>query len=68
MTGTVCMYRPDKQFGFILADETKTEVFFHASNKAADFTPIVGTRVTYRLAPPIRLGKALQAVDVQAVL
>lgn len=67
MTGIILMYRPDKQFGFILSDETKAEVFFHASNRVADFTPVVGTRVSYTLAPPIRLGQKMQAVNVQEV-
>jgi cold shock CspA family protein len=65
MNGIISMYHPAKQFGFILADETKTEFFFHISNVVVGLTPVVGTRVSFDLAPPIRLGQNSQAVKIQ---
>jgi cold shock CspA family protein len=68
MNGIISMYRPDRQFGFVLVPETKTEYFFHIRNVFAGFTPVPGTHVSFVLAPPIRLGQKPQAVNVQEVL
>jgi cold shock CspA family protein len=65
MNGIISMYHPAKRFGFILTDETKTEFFFHISNVVVGLTPVVGTRVSFELAPPIRLGQPPQAVKIQ---
>jgi cold shock CspA family protein len=62
--GTVVMYHPARFFGFIQEDGGN-ERFFHMSLAAKGFLPELGARVEYEIAPPIRLGKKDQAVNVR---
>jgi cold shock CspA family protein len=64
--GTIVLYNEAKAWGFIKKD-FGAEVFFHKSNTAPGFVPRLGVDVWYELAPPIRLGKKDQAVNVRPV-
>jgi len=62
--GMIVMYNAVKFFGFI-QEAGGPERFFHASNVAPGFVPELGAIVEYEIAPPIRLGKEPQAVNVR---
>jgi cold shock CspA family protein len=62
--GIVVMYHAANFFGFI-QENGRQERFFHMSNAAPGFVPELGAIVEYEIAPPIRLGKNPQAVNVR---
>ena len=65
-TGIITFYHPAKLYGFI-QDEIGVDFFFHHSNVAEGFTPVVAIRVEFETAPPIKIGKREQAVKVRPV-
>jgi len=64
MKGIIIMWHPVRNFGFIKCGEI--QYFFHASNVVSGYTPILGSQVSFELAPPIHLGQREQAVKIQS--
>ena len=61
--GTIAQWRPDKGFGFIMADGRGDEIFVHTSSMVMNFDPVVGQRVTFEVEKSLRDGK-LRAIRV----
>ena len=67
LTGTITYANPVRTYGFIQEDSSGIHYFYHFTNVAPGFTPMVATRVEFELAPPIKIGKPDQAVNVRHV-
>ncbi len=66
MTGIVKYWNPEKSFGFITRDDG-VDIFFHITRILVEHRAQVaaGARVSFEIAPPIKLGKSVQAVDIK---
>lgn len=60
--GQVSTYFHSKKYGFITSDADGISRFFHASNYTG--TPVVGTRVSFILIEPTRIGKDKQCANI----
>jgi cold shock CspA family protein len=65
MTGLVTTFFSSKQYGFITGDADGKSRFFHVSNFIG--VPTIGARVSFVLAPPTKIGKEPQCVNVTPV-
>jgi cold shock CspA family protein len=64
LTGTIVFYIPNR-YGFIKLSGSEQKYFWHYTNFIGE--PSLGTEVTFKLAPPVQLGKGPMAVDVRPV-
>ena len=64
-TGIVTTYFSNRSFGFIKSDHDASSRFFHASYYQGQ--PCLGVRVEFELAPPTRIGKDEQAVNIHPI-
>ena len=62
MTGYIWMFNQPKGWGFVKDGEGR-EWFFHISN--TKFVPVLGARVEFELAAPLKLGQKEQAINVR---
>ena len=64
--GIISAYFPSRKYGFIQLEDGTCR-FFHLSNYLAG-TPILGQKVEFELADPVRLGQNKQATNIAPVL
>jgi len=66
MTGQITYWNHKRGFGFITNNDGSS-IFFHTTNFEKGQQPVLGAIVSYKIAPPLALGKKHQAVHVQFV-
>ena len=66
MTGVIKFYNIKKGFGFIQADETNSEYFFHFSS-LKDRTVVENDRVSFDIMPDPQ-GRKPRAINVRKIL
>jgi cold shock CspA family protein len=66
MTGQITYWNHKRGFGFITNNDGSS-IFFHTTNFETGQQPVLGAIVSYKIAPPLALGKKHQAVHVQFV-
>jgi cold shock CspA family protein len=62
--GRITYYIPNRHFGFIRGTDGK-ELFFHVSNYIG--VPALSTNVEFEIGPPIKEGKAPQAINITPI-
>lgn len=67
-TGIIKYWSEPRAFGFITGDDG-VDIFFHVTHIARGHRNniTVGARVSFELAPPLKLGKSAQADNVQVL-
>jgi cold shock CspA family protein len=66
MTGQITYWNNKRGFGFI-TNSDGSSIFFHTCNFEKGQQPVLGAIVSYKIAPPLSLGKKPQAVHVRFV-
>jgi cold shock CspA family protein len=61
LSGRITYYVPNRKFGFITTPDGR-EIFFHSSNYVG--VPALSVSVQFEIGPPIKEGKAPQAINV----